>query len=232
MKATNMKQSNQSDPSALRGARRQSWAGVVMALLGLSLLGVGAADKPCCNKELAPSDPLSDRSLYLLESSWTNDAGRALPLASLRGRPQVVSMFFASCQFTCPVLVNDMKRVQSALAANVQTNVGFVLVTFDAERDTPDALAAFRRLHGLPGNWTLLRAGTEDIRELSALLGVKYKRDARGQFAHSNVITVLNSEGEIARQIPGLNRDPAEAVRAIEAVFARTMTVPNSSTDN
>ena len=38
-----------------------------------------------------------------------------LKLTELRGRPQVVSMFFANCQFTCPVLVNDMKRIEAAL---------------------------------------------------------------------------------------------------------------------
>lgn len=198
----------------------------------LACAALAADQPPCCNKEIAPAAPLSDRSLYQLESSWTNDAGGAVRLGSLRGRPQVVSMFFASCQFTCPVLVNDMKRIESALPENLRTNIGFVLVTFDAERDTPGALAAFRKLHGLPANWTLLRAGPADILELSALLGVKYKKDVRGQFAHSNVITVLDAGGEIAVQIPGLNRDPAEAVRAIRAAFQRTTAFAPSSTIN
>ena len=41
------------------------------------------------------------------------------------------------------------------------------------------------------------------------------RADARGQFAHSNVITVLNAEGEIAFQQPGLNADPAALIGAI-----------------
>ena len=175
----------------------------------------------CAKKELAPAAPLSDRSLYQIDSSWANDAGAMLKLAELRGKPLVVSMFFASCQFTCPVLVNDMKRIESALPENVRTNVGFLLVSFDSERDTPETLAQYRKIHGLGAHWTLLRGAPEDVLEFANLLGIKFKKDLRGQFAHSNVITVLDSGGEIVRQIAGLNRDTAETVAAVEQANAR-----------
>lgn len=194
-----------------------------------ALVGAGLAADPvkplpsqpdCCAKELAAAAPLSDRSLYQLDSSWTNDACAVLKLASLHGRPQVVTMFFASCQFTCPVLVKDMKRIEAALPESVRTNVGFVLVSFDSDRDTPEALAAYRKIHGLPSNWTLLRGAPDDVLELGALLGVKFKKDLRGDFAHSNVITVLDAGGAIVRQIVGLNRDATEAVEAVERALA------------
>lgn len=196
----------------------------ISALLN-AVLGADAtrplSSKPgCCAKELPAVLPLSDRSLYQLESSWTNDSGAALKLSAFRGRPQVVSMFFASCQFTCPILVNDIKRIEAALPENVRTNVGFVLVTFDSERDTPEALAAYRKVHGLPSNWTLLRGAPDDVLELAALLGVKYKKDFRGQFAHSNVITILDSGGDTVRQISGLNRDASDAVKAVAQAIA------------
>jgi protein SCO1/2 len=47
------------------------------------------------------------------------------------------------------------------------------------------------------------------------LLGVKYRRDANGDFSHSNLITVLNAEGEVSHQRSGLNGDVATAVRAV-----------------
>ena len=193
-----------------------------------SVGAVFAADGPktstgkpdCCIKAITPTAPLSDRSLYQLDSSWTNDANASLKLASLRGRPQIVSMFFASCQFTCPVLVNDMKRIEAALPENVRTNVGFLLVSFDSERDTPEALAHYRKTHRLPPNWTLLCGAPDDVLEFAALLGIKFKKDLRGQFSHSNVITVLDDDGGITRQIVGLNRDPSETVKAIDQMLA------------
>ncbi len=174
---------------------------------------------PCCTNEVTGSGPLSDRSLYQLDSTWTNDAAVPLRLDSLRGRPQIVTMFFAKCEYACPILVHDMKRIESALPLNVRTNIGFVLVSFDSERDTPEALAVYRKNHALAPNWTLLRGVQDDVLELAALLGVKFRKDSRGQFAHSNVITVLNAKGEIVLQETGLNHDPGPIVVAVQKAF-------------
>ena len=181
----------------------------------------------CCAKPVAAERPVSDRSLYHLDSSWTNDAGAALKLGALGGRPLVVTMFFAKCEYACPVLVHDMKKVEGALPENVSTNIGFVLVSFDTERDTPAALAEYRKNHDLPANWTLLRGTPDDVLELAALLGVKFKEDARGQFAHSNILTVLDANGEIIHQQIGLNWDNTKTVkRLIEASDATSKSGP------
>src|SRR5215218_7615831 len=74
--------------------------------------------KPCCASDgVAGTDaaPLSIRSLYQVNSVWRNDAGVATELATLRGQPVVVAMFFAQCEYACPMLVSDMKRVRASL---------------------------------------------------------------------------------------------------------------------
>jgi protein SCO1/2 len=172
----------------------------------------------CCAREIQKGK-ISDKSLYQVDSTWTTDAGKQMTLSSLAGRPQVVTMFFTSCEYACPILANDMKKLEAALPDAIRTNVGFVLVTFDSERDTPNALAKYRKARSIPEHWTLLTAGPDDILELAALLGVKFKKDTRGQFAHSNLITVLNSEGEIATQQVGLNRDPLETAKLLKELL-------------
>ena len=130
-------------------------------------------------------------------------------------------MFFTHCEYACPILVNDMKKLEAGLPAEVRAKTDFLLVSFDTKRDTPEALAAFRKKEKLPAaTWTLLRGGADDVRELAALLGINYTPDARGQFAHSNLITVLNAEGEVAFQQPGLNTDPAALVSAVTKAAA------------
>lgn len=173
----------------------------------------------CCAKELGASEVVSDNSLYQLDSKWTTDASCQIKLNSLHGRPQIVTMFFANCQFACPILIHDMKRIESVLPENLRTNVGFILVSFDTERDTPAALAAYRKTHGLAANWTLLHGKPDDVLELGALLGVKFKKETGGQFAHSNVITVLDAKGEIVSQQIGLNRDPESTVVAVKKLL-------------
>ncbi len=175
-----------------------------------------AALPPCCRPALAAGQP-TDKSLYLLDSKWTSDVGREIKLGALRGRPQVVAMFFTHCEYACPILVEELKAIERKLPPEVLGKVDFLLVSIDSKRDTPAELAVFREKRQLTRErWTLLRGGADDVRELAALLGVNYTEDARGQFAHSNVITLLNADGEIAFQHAGLKQEPAPLIAAIE----------------
>ena len=177
----------------------------------------------CCSTNRATvSTAFTDKSLYQLDSTWTTDLNQQIKLSALTGRVQIVALIFTSCQFACPLIVHDLQRIDDALPANARSRTGFTLVTIDVERDTPGVLRAYRARQKLPdGRWTLLRGSADDTLELAALLGVKYKRETSGQFAHSNLITVLNADGEIVHQQIGLNQDIAETVkRIVEATTA------------
>ncbi len=192
---------------------------ITLTLLAASL--AHGEDKPPCCREVAATAPPTDKSLYQLESKWTSDAGREVKLGVLRGRPQIVAMFFTTCEYACPIIVENMKAIEQALPDALRSKVDFLLVSFDVARDTPEALKAYRAKSQLAiARWTLLRGKEDDVRELAALLGINYQRDAKGQFSHSNVITVLNSEGEVAFQQEGLNKDARETVAAIEKMLA------------
>ena len=180
-----------------------------------------AAKLSCCAVSEA-SATFTDKSLYQTESQWATDQGKHIKLGELVGRPQIVAMFFANCQFACPIMVNDMKRIEATLTPELRARIGFTLVSFDAKRDTPEALAAYRLTHALPAdNWTLLQGEPDDVLELAALLGLKFKEGANGQFAHSNVITILNAQGEIVHQQIGLNQDIKKTVRILRQLAAK-----------
>jgi protein SCO1/2 len=176
-----------------------------------------ADNKPPCCRESLPTGKYTDRSLYQLGSTWTSDVGRQIKLGVLGGRPQVLALFFTSCEYACPLTVDAMQRIEKSLPEALRGKVDFLLVSMDSERDSVAALHDYRnKKHLTTENWTLLKGAPDDVRELAALLGVNYQRDTRGQFAHSNVITVLNVEGEIAHQQVGLASDIGETVAAIE----------------
>jgi len=200
---------------------------LIFALQIAFLAGAGEKKPACCvtNRETASAvNPraFTDKSLYQLDSVWNSADGGKLKLAELKGKSQVVTMFFARCELACPVLVHDVKRIEAALPSELRGKVGFVLVSFDSERDTPEVLRHYRERQALnAATWTLLQGKPDDVLELGALLGIKFKKDAQGQFAHSNVITVLNPAGEIVYQLNGLNLDVKPAISAIE----KTITV-------
>jgi len=206
--------------------RVHSWFQVLCLSLGVAATGCAPSMRhtasPCCATNLAASANFTDKSLYQIHSAWTNDAGQPVKFGQLQGRVQVVVMFFASCTYACPIIVHDMKRIEAALPEKVRAETGFTLITIDPERDTPEALHGYRSVHKLPVNrWALLHGAPDDTLELAALLGVKFKREASGQFSHSNLITVLNEQGEIIHQLAGLNQDVGETVKRITTVAAQ-----------
>lgn len=175
-----------------------------------------AKDACCAAKEADAAAPEFTRtSLYQADGVFTDDTGKSFRLAQLRGRPVVVNLFFATCGYACPLAVTDLLAVQARLSPEQRKDTVFVLVSFDLARDTVEALAKYRAARQLDGNWILLRGDDASVRELAALLGVKYKQEADGSFAHSNLFTILNREGEIVHQRIGLSSGLEAAATAI-----------------
>jgi protein SCO1/2 len=82
--------------------------------------------------------------------------------------------------------------------------VRFVLVSLDPARDGAKRLAEYAAQRALdPSRWTLLTGPDADVRDLAATLGVRYRRVTPDDLAHSNLITLLDSEGRIAQQSSG-----------------------------
>ncbi len=163
----------------------------------------------------------SDESIYQLASTWTNQDGERLALDALHGRPVVLSMIFTNCTYACPMIVRDMKQIGAALPESLRGEVRYALVSLDPERDTPARLRRFATAHELdPTAWTLLRGSARDVRLLAALLGIRYRQEADGQFSHTNLITILNPEGEIVFQQEGLGSNPTPPASALADMLA------------
>lgn len=195
---------------------------ILATVAGLCLAGCLIASEPAKNP--APccpaigAAPYTRNSLYQLSATFTDDTGQPVALAAFRGRPIVLNMFFASCGYACPLTVTDLLAIQGRLPAELRAQTVFVLVSFDIARDTTEVLAKYRPQRGLDGQWVLLRGDDDSVRELAALLGVKYKQEADGMFAHSNIVTILNREGEVVHQRLGLKGGLDEAVTALVAL--------------
>jgi protein SCO1/2 len=165
------------------------------------------------------SEETTDLSVYQLGDRWTDQDGRAWTMHDLQGNVVVLSMFFASCQYVCPRITTDMQAIEAKLGDSAKDGVRFVLASFDTERDLPPALKTYQEKMRLPADrWTLLHGGEDAVRNLAAVLGVKYNKDQDGAFGHSVIITVLDRDGEIVHQEEGLGADPAETIAAIEAL--------------
>lgn len=178
-------------------------------------------EKECCKKkdsiaasEISLSDK-SDGSIYQLESKWVNQNNTSIKLSDLEGKVQIVAMVFTNCASACPRIVADMQLIESKLTMAQKDKVEFLLISFDTERDTPERLTIFAKEKQLTKNWTLLHGEEDSVRELALVLGVKYDKQTDGSFAHSNIITTLDSNGAIAFQQEGLGESPDKTVEKI-----------------
>lgn len=159
----------------------------------------------------------SDFSVYDLESSWTDQAGQARTLRSLAGRPRVMALVYTHCAHTCPAILAEFKRLEASLPSGGDAP-GFVLVSLDPARDTPARLAEFASAARLdPARWTLLTADDESVRDLAALLRIRYRPEAGGEYSHANAYLVLDGEGRIVHRQEGLG-EPDRALAALRAL--------------
>lgn len=177
-------------------------------------LAAALALAACAAPADVPVGSLSETSVYHVDAPWTTDADAPARLADTRGRPVALAMVYASCGTACPTLVRDME----ALGADVQ-DLAYVLVSLDPERDSPAHLRMFREAHGLGDDWTLLTGSADDVLTLAAVLGVRYRMEADGTIAHSNLITLLDRDGDVAARQTGLGGDAAPALSAWHAAL-------------
>lgn len=180
-----------------------------------------AAPATAAADELAEGAPApAGGSVYWLEGTWTTDAGAAARLRDFEGKPVVLTLLYTSCKEVCPILIEDVKRIQKALDENERGRVAFVVVSIDPERDTPAALAAFKKKTPAAKAWTFLNGPPDQVLELASVLGVRYRK-VGAEFVHSNKISVLDAKGEIAHQAVGLRAPVGDSVAAIRKVLGR-----------
>jgi protein SCO1 len=193
-------------------------AAAALALTGCEgLPGVGTEAEAAGPAALTSADAPGDRfSVYALEDEpWLDASGEPRTLASLAGRAQVVAMVYTHCHHTCPQIVADMKRLEAELAGGPE-EVGFVLVSLDPERDTPEQLRRFADGLGLAAErWTLLVGSEGGTRSLAALLNVRYRAEPDREIAHTNQLTVLDGGGHIVHQRASLAEDLALTLAAV-----------------
>ena len=80
---------------------------------------------------LAAQAPLPGDSVLQLPGVFVDQASRRFTLASRRGQPQLISMFYANCQSVCPLLIETSTAVMNALEPAQRSRLRVLLVSLD-----------------------------------------------------------------------------------------------------
>jgi protein SCO1/2 len=170
-----------------------------------------------CTHGVVRADELPGDSLYHLDVALVDQNGRGLHLAERRGKPVLISMFYTSCQYVCPLIIDTLRKTQRTLAENGAANVDVLLVSFDPERDTPVRLHQVFAERKLDANWTLARTDAPSVRKLAAVLDIQYRALANGDVNHSSAITLLDANGRIVARTDKIGEVDAEFVAKARA---------------
>ena len=163
--------------------------------------------------------PLPRDSVYQLPLQLTDQSGKTGDWRARRGKPQLVSMFYTSCQYICPLIVDSGKAVEKSLTPAQQHKLGIVLVSMDPERDTPAALQSIvDKRHLDTTRWTLASPPLGDVRAAAGVLGIRYRQLADGEFNHTSALVLLDADGRIlARTEQVGSRPDPEFIAAVRA---------------
>lgn len=156
---------------------------------------------------------ISGESIFNLTSTWNTQHGEKIVLNDLKGKTIVMVMIYTSCKAACPRLVADMRNIEKSIPDKYKNKIQYVLVSIDPNHDTPEQLKQFAKENFMDNeNWIFLQGNDEGIRELANVLAMKYKQISPLDFSHSNIISVLNSNGDLVYQKEGLGVDNDEIV--------------------
>ena len=190
-------------------------AGAFAAFLALAGT-VGAVPPP-------PAKPLPGDSVLQLDDRFTDQQGRPFVLAQRRGHVQLVAMFYSSCPYACPLLIDSGKGVEHALSAGERAQLRLLYLSIDPARDDTKKLAALAAKRKLdPARWTLARTDDAGVRRTAAVLGVRYRKLANGEFNHSSVLILLDRDGRVLARTEKLGAVPDPAfVAKVRAALAK-----------
>jgi len=173
------------------------------ALLGtlLMLAAIGAPARE--------TDP--PKSIYHLDAALVDQSGVQHGLDVYRGHSVLITMFYASCPATCPLIIDTLRATERQLTARQRAGLRVLLISIDPQKDTPAALRELAELrHVDTTRWTLAHADASSVRNIAALLNVQYRQLPNGEFNHSTLIALLSPRGEIEASSSTLGHaDPA-----------------------
>ncbi len=190
---------------------------IVIALAAIAGVGswfaAGALKRHDETKVIAPDQPRR-----LENFAFTDENGREVTRADVRGKILAVSFLFTSCSLTCPEVSKRMAEIQKLTDTN--DDVRLLSFTVDPRTDTPTVLAKWGARFGADTNrWSLL---TGDKAQLHWLIGTSFLatetnnpfNSMPGNFGGTERIAVVDKHGNIRAFFDGLRVGTSEAVVA------------------
>jgi cytochrome oxidase Cu insertion factor (SCO1/SenC/PrrC family) len=218
-------------PQALRrrvaAANIQSVASA--GAIGLIVLGAApmaaAQASPVADTILAQSiDGSSAPENYPAPAfSLTDQHGRTVTLASLRGKVVLMTFLDDTCSVDCPLIAQEFRQAGQLLAADTR-QVELVAVNYNPLYTQVSYIQAFDRQEGLDGvpNWLYLTGTRAQLQQVWKEYGLPVIiLPAGSMLGHGDYAFVLDQAGHLRQE---LNFNPGPATASTKSSFAAELT--------
>jgi protein SCO1/2 len=136
--------------------------------------------------------------------------GRPTTLSAQRGKVVVLAFLYTHCPDVCPLTAEGFRQAQQQLAGEDRDATLFVAVSVDPRQDTPEAVQAFARDHGLATNFLYLVGGAAQLQAVWSAYGIRIETDpTTTAVGHSDAIYLLDRKGQ-ARVLVHSNIAPGD----------------------
>ena len=183
---------------------------IIKSLISLTLFSISI---------VVIANELPDDSIYHVGSNWKNQNDETVNIATLKDKLQVLAFVYSYCEHSCPIILAKLKYIERKISPENKEDIHFLLVSLDPERDTPEVLNQYMKEKELNAKyWQMFSGDPDDVLELSALIGVRYKpmNNESRDISHSNMITILDKKGRIHYQMKGLDASLEKVLSEIE----------------
>lgn len=176
--------------------------GLTLVLLLLMIAPVQAASQSPDELAAARSEAAIGQSLPPL--TFIDTEGKKIELASLQGKPLLVSLIYTGCTDVCPLIIENLRpAIEAAQAALGEDSFTTITIGFNTKRDTPDRMRSFARERGIDlPNWLFLSGKQRAVEQLAEAIGFTIVPSAGG-FDHTAQVSVIDPEGKIYQQVLG-----------------------------
>jgi cytochrome oxidase Cu insertion factor (SCO1/SenC/PrrC family) len=118
-----------------------------------------------------------------------------------KGRVVVLSFFFTSCTYICPMQGQTLAKLRASLADRLGKEVFFVSVSKDPLTDTPERLKLWGEHFGVGHGWTLVTGAEGTMKQLLwDLIG-----EHPGRQLHDAVVLIGNDRTGVWEDAAGLS---------------------------
>ncbi|PWH85652.1 SCO family protein [Brumimicrobium oceani] len=148
--------------------------------------------------------------------SLTNQNGGTITLDDVEGKIFVAEYFFTTCLTICPVMTEEMSRIQQKFKGN--ENLKILSFTVDPEVDDVSVMKAYAEKHNAEdGQWHFLTGKKEDLYSLArnsffVLKPAEARNlgDAGSDFIHTNNFVLVDEELRIRGYYDGTSSEEVD----------------------